>query len=236
MALVVQFDFENNRKDTKVYSTSVMPAQKKLDINRCPPTTLLCKLAPRRPQQVPPQRVCVPTRLPFCRTADHPDGAALVRARHDSHGLWLHRFRTYGFLHTLVSHGIPLPVCGHEDALSPAGFLALRGLQLHVALHERHMGASADTGCGEAGAAAGSFCRGIAGLGLSAASLLGLHRRHRAWNMSVSFSVGKGRAARETETRQWDKVAPGWSVNEMVWSGYNASLVVALLCKDERKQ
>jgi len=58
MALVVQFDFENNRKDTKVYSTSVMPAQKKLDINRCPPTTLLCKLAPRRPQQVPPQRVC----------------------------------------------------------------------------------------------------------------------------------------------------------------------------------
>ena len=60
MALVVQqFDFENNRKDTKVYSTSVMPAQKKLDISRCPPTTLLCKLAPRRPQPVPPQRVCV---------------------------------------------------------------------------------------------------------------------------------------------------------------------------------
>ena len=58
MALFVQFDFENNRKDTKVYSTSVMPAQKKLDINICPPTTLLCKLAPRRPQQVPPQRVC----------------------------------------------------------------------------------------------------------------------------------------------------------------------------------
>ena len=26
--------------------------------------------------------------------------------------------------------------------------------------------------------------------------------RHRAWNMSVSFSVGKGRAAKETETRQ----------------------------------
>ena len=36
-----------------------MPAQKKLDISRCPPTTLLCKLAPRRPQPVPPQRVCV---------------------------------------------------------------------------------------------------------------------------------------------------------------------------------
>ena len=56
MALVVQFDFENNRKDTKVYSTLVMLAQKKLDINRCLPTTLLSKLAPRRPQQVPPLR------------------------------------------------------------------------------------------------------------------------------------------------------------------------------------
>ena len=128
-------------------------------------------------------------------------------------------FWTYGFLHTLVSHGIPLPVCGHEDALSPAGFLALRGLQLHVALHERYVGGSADTGCGEAGAAAGCFCRGITGLWLSAASLLSLHRRHRAWKMSVSFAVGKGRAPRETETWQWDKVAQGWSVNEMVWSG-----------------
>ena len=46
-----------------------------------------------------------------------------MRARHDSHGLWLHRFRTYGFLHTLVSHGIPLPICGHEDALLPDSLL-----------------------------------------------------------------------------------------------------------------
>ena len=82
-----------------------------------------------------------------------------MRARHD--GLWLHRFRTYGFLHTLVSHGIPLPVCGHEDALSSAGFLALRGLQLHVALHERHVGASADTGCGEAGAQLEAFAEAL---------------------------------------------------------------------------
>ena len=143
-------------------------------------------------------------------------------------------FWTYGFLHTLVSHGIPLPVCGHEDALSPAGFLALQGLQLHVALHERYVGGSADTGCGEAGAAAGCFCRGITGLWLSAASLLSLHRRHRAWNMSVSFGVGKGRAARETETWQWDKVAQGWSV--MKWCRVGTTRALLWHCCAKTKE